>query len=80
MTSQKIIKILIILKKISHKYIAEQLEVSPGAVSASLNNTKTMTVTKFYNLTKALGCELVVRDKETGQEWVVDESPADKRK
>lgn len=73
MNAIDILRKLMRSKKISQAELAENIDGwKQSNVTGVLNNSKgNVRVANFYQMLDAMDCELVVRNKETSEEWVV---------
>lgn len=75
MTAKEIVKTLMGNKNISNAQMASALNITQAALWDRLNPKKTnnMTVQKLNSMLNQMDCELIIRDKNSGQEYTVDE-------
>ena len=79
MKETTIIKKLLREKKITFLKLAELTnKKAPTTISTILNSKKCgMRTDTVVNFLKPLDCELVIREKSTGREWIITESDAE---
>lgn len=72
MKANEIVKSIMSIRHLTQIDLQKMLELkSQSAVSGALNrDMKTSTLARFLEI---MDCELVIRDKSTGTEWVVSE-------
>lgn len=75
MTAKELVKTLMGNKNISNAQMASALNITQAALWDRLNPKKTnnMTVQKLNSMLNQMDCELIIRDKNSGQEYTVDE-------
>lgn len=75
MTAKELVKTLMGEKGISNAQMATALNITQAALWDRLNPKKTnnMTVLKLNSMLNQMDCELIIRDKNSGQEYAVDE-------
>lgn len=66
MGAKALIKTVMVQKDIKSGYIAEQLEMDKQVFYNWLNRDK-MTVSNLVRVANVLGCDVVLRDRETGK-------------
>lgn len=72
MKAKEIIKGVMAKRNITQGDITKLMDMkSQSAVSGALN--RDMKITTLNRFLSALNCELIIRDKESGQEFTVDE-------
>lgn len=72
MKANEIVKSIMSIRHLTQIDLQKMLELkSQSAVSGALNrDMKTSTLARFL---ESMDCELVIRDKSTGTEWIVSE-------
>lgn len=75
MTAKELVKTLMGNKNISNAQMASALNITQAALWDRLNPKKTnnMTVQKLNSMLNQMDCELIIRDKTSGQEHVVED-------
>lgn len=75
MTAKELVKTLMGNKNISNAQMASALNITQAALWDRLNPKKTnnMTVQKLNSMLNQMDCELIIRDKTSGQEYVVED-------
>lgn len=72
MTGSDIIKEIIFVKRINQKKLADLLGLKRQQnISSMLNRSESMKLSNFIRMAEAMGCEVIVKDKESERSWQV---------
>lgn len=75
MTAKELVKTLMGKKNISNAQMASALDITQAALWDRLNPKKTnnMTVQKLNSMLSQMDCELIIRDKNSKEEYAVED-------